>query len=105
MTDLVNVMEAQPHQHVRHLLRYRGLDECYLMADRDRIYAAYFPSGGQVSVDVSAVEDSIYVRWLETDTVEWADDWIEAETDDNGLIELDAPGDHWVAIIASQPLR
>lgn len=105
VTDLVNVMEAQPHQHVRHLLRYRGLDECYLMADRDRIYAAYFPSGGQVSVDVSAVEDSIYVRWLETDTVEWADDWIEAETDDNGLIELDAPRDHWVAIIASQPLR
>ncbi|MFC7008674.1 hypothetical protein [Halalkalicoccus salilacus] len=96
VADLVDVMESQPHQHVRQLLSHRGPDECYLMADPGRIYAVYFPSGGQVRLDISAMEGPGYVRWLETDTVEWDGDWTEAQHVDDGTVELNAYGYHWV---------
>lgn len=74
---------VQPDQHVRQLLNHRKPDECYLMATQGRIYAVYFPSGGQMSLD----EESSYVRWLEMDTVKWADNWADAQSVGKDIIE------------------
>lgn len=122
MTNLINVTEAQPHQQVRHLLGHRGPDGCYLMADQGRIYAVYFPSSGRVRLDISTMKGPGYVRWLNTDKVEWSDDWTEAHRIGDGTIELttpemirwvinspeshgvvDSPERHWVAIVSNQP--
>jgi len=45
-------------------------NEAYIAADKGRAYAVYFPSGGEVQVDVTAVEGSLDVHWINIDTSE-----------------------------------
>ncbi|WP_223892521.1 PKD domain-containing protein, partial [Sulfurovum sp. TSL6] len=54
------------------LLSRRGENEAYLAVDKDRqSYAIYFPAGGDVYVDVSAVNGSLVARWIDINSGEW----------------------------------
>jgi len=102
VTDMVTVFTAQPHQQAGTLLEQRKTDEAYIMADPGRAYAIYFPDGGTVSLDISAIDDEAYLRWRNPDTAEWKGDWTQHESQKR--IRLEAPGNSdWVALVASEP--
>ena len=54
-----------------HLLTDRLDNEAYLAADPGRAYALYFPSGGEVTLDLAAADGKLEVRWINVDTGQW----------------------------------
>ena len=53
------------------LLSDRGKNEAYITADAGRFYAAYFPVGGKVQVDISAAKGPLVARWIDIESGEW----------------------------------
>ena len=54
------------------LLTGREENEAYLAVDMNRqSYAVYFPSGGEVQVDVSDVNGSLVAHWIDINSGEW----------------------------------
>ena len=53
------------------LLSDREENEAYLAANVGRSYAVYFPSGGEVLVDVSTAKGPLIAHWLDIDSGEW----------------------------------
>jgi hypothetical protein len=79
------------------LLSDRSANEAYCLAEPGRQYALYFPDGGEVKLDVSAVPGSLEVRWLDINRSRWQ----EPETvPGGGTLELQAPAKgHWGVVI------
>ena len=75
-------------------------NEAYLAADKGRAYAVYFPSGGEVQVDVADVKGSLAVRWINIDTGEFG---AEQTIDGGRRIALTSPGKtNWCAVIMAR---
>ncbi len=53
------------------LLSGRDDNEAYLAADPGRSYALYFPKGGEVKIDMSAVKGSLSARWINIESGTW----------------------------------
>ena len=71
LTDAINIFRCRPHQEVEELMYNREPDEAYLLADPGRVYAVFFPGGGQVELDIAVVGKAVTVRWLEIENTHW----------------------------------
>ena len=95
VADAIEYHRAEPRND---LLSDREDNEAYLLAIPGEQYAAYFPDGGSVTLDLSAAEGEFEMRWLNILDSEWTD---ETEVQAGGSIELIAPGDgHWAVALS-----
>ncbi len=68
LTDKMNVFTCAPHND---LLSDRQPNEAYCLAHPGKEYAVYFPQGGAVTLDVSAMSRPVEVRWLDVMASQW----------------------------------
>ena len=96
LTDAMNVFACEPRND---LLDDRSPNEAYCLAETGRQYAAYFPDGGEVTLDVSATKGSLRVRWLDISRSAWQE---QQTVDGGGTLELRTPGKgHWAVLVRS----
>lgn len=94
LTDSMDIFTCKPHND---LLSSREENEAYAIVNPGREYAVYFPDGGAVDLDVSAVQGSLKARWLDISQSRWAN---EEEMEGGSVISLSAPGKgHWAVLI------
>ncbi len=74
-------------------------NEAYVAARKGMAYAVYFPSGGEVQLNVEDAEGRLIVRWINIDTGELADSQqLAGETQ----VTLSSPGrQNWVAAVVT----
>ena len=83
------------------LLSDRDPNEAYLAADRGHAYAAYFPAGGEVGLDLSDAKGKLSARWINIETGQLGP---EQELTGGRRVRLPPPSEeNWaVAILSSQ---
>ncbi|MCP4257945.1 MAG: hypothetical protein GY774_10520 [Planctomycetes bacterium] len=69
ITDRMNVFTCSPSKN---LLSDREDNEAYCFANPGTEYAVYFPKGGEVTLDISAMKKSVTVRWLDVMKSKWS---------------------------------
>ncbi|HVR37158.1 MAG TPA: putative collagen-binding domain-containing protein, partial [Methylomirabilota bacterium] len=96
LTDAMNVFTCEPRND---LLRDREANEAYCLAEPGRQYAVYFPDGGSVTLDVSALQGRVEMRWMDIARGAWREPLtrpgggsLELETSDRG---------HWAALVTA----
>lgn len=83
LTDEMNVFECAPNNR---LLEGRSWNEAFCTANPGVEYAAFFPDGGDVTLDVSAMNGRrIRARWLDIRRSEWSSSNGGAEAADKSL--------------------
>jgi hypothetical protein len=94
VTDKMNVFASEPHND---LLSQREANEAYCLANPGREYAVYFPDGGQVELDISALSRAANVQWLDI----MASKWRDPQTAPNGrTLKLECPEKgYWAVLI------
>ena len=97
LTEAFDLFSARPDT-ASTLLSEREPDEAYLTRVPGEAYAVYFPEGGRVELDLSAVDGTFDLRWLDADREAWSD----ARTVETGsAIVLEAPSEaHDVALLS-----
>ncbi|MEX0819981.1 MAG: hypothetical protein WD070_10335, partial [Pirellulaceae bacterium] len=86
LADAMNVFTCEPRND---LLGDRESNEAYCLAKPGERYAIYFPDDGEVTLDVSAAQGELQVRWRDIE----GNGWREAElVSAAGTLELKAPG-------------
>ena len=94
ITGAVDAFGCNPHND---LLSEREPNEAYCMAQPGKEYAVYFPNGGAVKLDASAMKKAITVRWLNVVKSEWSPSESLTPTD---TIALSCPADgHWAVVV------
>ena len=68
LTDKMHIFDCAPHNE---LLSDRESNEAYCSANPRRVYAVYFPNGGQVTLDISRLKKTATIRWLEIMKSRW----------------------------------
>lgn len=100
MRDLstkVNVFEAIPEND---LLSEREPAEAYCMAFPGREYVVYFPTGGSVNLDISAMKGKASLEWCEVLKAAWSEGM---RVDPAASLALNCPGrGHWIALLKVQ---
>ena len=99
ITDEMDIFTCEPHNK---LLSNRADNGAYTIANPGREYAVYFPNGGSVDVNLSAMKDAkvLTVRWLNIAKSEWEP---EEEIPLSDSITLSAPTEaHWAVLIQSK---
>ena len=99
ITSEMDVFTCEPHND---LLSNREENEAYTIANPGRKYAVYFPNGGSVDINLSAMKtvEVLRIKWLNIAKSEWAQ---EAEIPFSDSIILSAPTeDHWAVLIQSK---
>ena len=93
-TDELTLERLEPRND---LLSDRAENEAYLLAEPGRQYAAYFPNGGSVILDLSGGDGGFAFRWFSLDRPEWtAAGRVPAGTG----VRLTTPGDgHWIVVL------
>ncbi|HUU19643.1 MAG TPA: hypothetical protein VMW72_21010 [Sedimentisphaerales bacterium] len=69
ITDKMNVFKCAPGND---LLSERESNEAYCLANPGTEYAVYFPDGGEVTLDISALKKPATVRWLNIMKCQWS---------------------------------
>lgn len=93
-TDELDLVYTAPRND---LLVDRADNEAYLLAEPGRRYAAYFPDGGSVTLDLSDAEGPFTLRWINLDESEWT---LGSDVSAGGDVELTAPsGGHWIVVL------
>ena len=83
------------------MLRHRDANEAYLAAQPGAAYALYFPSGGEVELDLRAHPGQYAVHWIDIATGEWGR---RATFAGGAWIPLAAPAaGHWAAAVLKAP--
>jgi hypothetical protein len=95
--DLSNRMDWFDAEPRNDLLGDREDNEAYCRARPGRDYAVYFPDGGSVTLDLSALAGDSSLTWLEV----LESRWTEPQTrPGRGAVTLEAPGPgHWIALV------
>ncbi len=94
ITDEMDIFNCAPSSH---LLSMRDPNEAYCLAEEGKQYALYFPDGGEVMLDLSAVEGDAKLRWMNI----LQSRWLESETiagQQQVMISTPAAG-QWAALI------
>jgi hypothetical protein len=80
------------------LLSDREENEAYLLAEAGRQYAAYFPDGGDVALDMPKGRARWRYRWINLDEGRWS---VSGRTRGKGnVVRLIAPGKgHWIVVL------
>jgi len=93
LTDKMNVFACVPHND---LLSERQANEAYCLANPGREYAVYFPKGGEVTLDVSAMSRPLVVSWLDIMASQWNEPQrVKAE----GALKLTCPSEGYWAVL------
>ena len=97
MRDLsvkMNVFEAAPSNE---LLENREPEEAYCMSVPGREYAVYFPYGGSIDLDISALQGDASLVWCDVLNAKWS---VSKGIKSSKSLKLDCPGTgHWIAVI------
>lgn len=96
ITDEMDIFTCEPHNA---LLSNRADNGAYTIANPGREYAVYFPNGGSVAINLSAMKNAkmLTVRWLNIAKSEWAQ---AEEIPFSDSITLSAPTKtHWAVLI------
>jgi hypothetical protein len=92
--DSFDIFASSPNND---LLSEREENEAYALANIGQQYAVYFPNGGEVILDVSTMQGSLEVRWLDIENSAWQE---SQQVEGNGSLPLQTPGDgHWLVVI------
>jgi hypothetical protein len=93
LTDAMDVFTCEPHLE---LLADRDANEAYCFARPGAEYAVCFMNGGSVTLDCSAIEGEVTLRWL--DVMQSA--WMPEQTAQAGpVLTLTAPGEGFWAVL------
>lgn len=96
LSENFDVVRARPDS-ARVLLQDRAPDEAYLSRIPGEAYAVYFPDGGSVALNLSRVNGTFQLRWLEAETGEW---WQRTSVDAGRPISLESPAEgHWIGLL------
>jgi len=96
LTDAVDLVSLAPRPD---LLANRRPNEAYCAAKPGRSYVVYFTDGGAVDLDLTGVDVTLSVRWLDADRAAWTD---SGSVEGGGHRSLSAPGDgNWLAVVRS----
>jgi len=68
LTGAIDLFRCEPHPE---LLGEREENEAYCLAQPGGQYAVYFPDGGDVSLDLSAAEGPLRLRWYDIGAGRW----------------------------------
>ncbi len=100
ITDNFDLQKVQSHQKLGHLFLRREANDAYLMAEEGKVYAVFFPgTGGEVELDISALNGEVMVRRLNPNNAEWHD---EKSFKGNSIV-LTKPGEsQWVVQITTR---
>jgi hypothetical protein len=95
-TDAMHIFTCEPRND---LLSDRQPNEAYCMAEPGSQYAVYFPDGGTVKLDISEVQGTLQIRWLDIDRSTWQK---PQTVDGGGALVLRTPGKgHWAVLVRS----
>lgn len=84
------------------LLSDREVNEAYLTCIAGEQYAVYFPDGGSVNLDLSAVKDTFAVKWLDIGNTKWQSA-PQGGVKGGSSIPLKTPGSgHWLALLTKK---
>lgn len=94
LESLVKMWELKP---ANDLLSAREEDECYVAAKPGKVYAMYFPAGGNVGLDLRQEKGRFTIHWIDTQTGEWAE---KMKLKGGETVTIAAPNEQaWVAAI------
>ncbi len=93
ITDRMNVFKCMPSNN---LLSDREDNEAYCFANPGTEYAVYFPKGGEVTLDISAMKKSVTVRWLDVMKSKWSG---RKRTKGKSKITLTCPSQGYWAVL------
>ena len=86
LTDSMEVFACEPRPE---LLGDRQENQAYCFANPGVEYAVFFPDGGSVTLDCSAVQGEVTVRWLDILQSAWQP---EQRMQAGAVLPLAAPG-------------
>ena len=93
VTGAIDLFRCEPHND---LLGERGANEAYCLAEPGRQYAVYFPSAGEVTLDVRVASQPLTARWYDIDEGRW----LETSSVDDGVIRLKTPEQgQWAVVL------
>ena len=98
LTAEMDVFTCEPHSG---LLSDRKPNEAYCLANPGKEYAVYFPSGGQVGLDLSHATGKLTAKWLDIARSRWTrNDTLQG----GGTVALSPQAEgHWVVWISRPP--
>ncbi len=93
LTDKMDIFSCSPRND---LLSDREENEAYCTANPGTEYAVYFTSGGEVTLDISAMKKPVIVRWLDIMKAEWSE---PQKKTDKGKLKLTCPSKGYWAVL------
>lgn len=100
MRKLVNRYDHYSAEACGHLLQSRAENEAYLRAVPGNTYVLYFPNGGEVKLDLSALGEQADIQWVQLLKNQWKETEAILTHTETGI---SAPGEeNWIAIITSK---
>jgi hypothetical protein len=97
LTDAMDFASAEPGND---LLDDREDNEAYCLAREGESCAVFFPDGGEVSLNVSAVgEAPLTVRWLDILRSRWLEDEPLPAGDGRAVLTTPEPQGYWAALV------
>ena len=98
ITDEIDIFTCEPNNE---LLSNREDNEAYTIANPGKEYAVYFPKGGSVDLNLSAIENSgakkLTVRWINIHNSRWKQ---KEEISFSDSITLTSPTEvHWAVLV------
>jgi len=99
ITDEIDIFKCKPHND---LLSDRSPNEAYCTANPGKVYAVYFPDGGEVKLDVGALKKGATIRWLDVMKSRWTQkqDFSGASRPRGGKLALRCPSrGYWAVLI------
>jgi hypothetical protein len=97
LTDRMDICTCRPHNE---LLGERQENEAYCIASPGNEYAVFFPDGGNVVLDTSALSRDAKVIWLQVSTSQWKDKTaIELKASEKQLTLRCPAGEFWAVLI------
>lgn len=94
MESEIEMWDVEP---ANELLSDRQSNEAYLAADPGKKYVVYFPDAGEVTIDLSAVQGKLSLKWIHIDTGKWGP---FSSVNGGKKSKLKAPGQgNWVATL------
>jgi len=86
LESLIPLWSVEPADE---LLGDREANEAYLAAAPGKAYALYFPSGGEVTLDLTKAKGPFKLRWINIDTGQWGP---EAKVEGGSKVGVSPPG-------------
>jgi hypothetical protein len=93
--DLFNNVLPHSVSSIRGLLGFRADNQAYIMADPGRAYAVYFPNGGSITLNTSAVNRSMTRKWINVKNGTWG----STATVNGASQTLTAPSGKWIVVV------